>query len=536
MTFEEQMRNDGWKNTYDEHPKVAGEYLVQDHNGNRFKAMYYINKFGTRVWKGDKGYDICWWKGETMEQLTGEILNINNEYDTYQEYKAAVDAELQRSAESFVRIGYLLKVARDTDILKESGYGSVNEFAEKEYGLDKSQVSRFIRINDEYSEGGYSDKLQEKYRDFGYAKLAMMLTLPAAVSEELTAAYTKSEIGMLKEEIDEENKVSDLEVMMEEPDRQQESYGLVGKVLHQLGHDDPDMYLRIFDAVMKTDYEVDGAITPLVKKLTEALAPSGEAMHSVRIAGEGRKLLSVKGPDVDPVIIDVRRESKTSVGWNNFIGDAQSLYSEILMLEEKEGWEKLYGEPFPVKEEPKNTTVAPVQPKKEKKVTKAKVEKPTKLHKEQAESRNNDQEENHETEEQAVSQDPDMEQSAAVSNNADSETPDIDRNEAEPTDNASGTNRGDGTPSSDDDEDAGNEPPAAGQIDGQMNIEDFPEYMPEKGSKPQQLNAAAGYLMVLKDNLDIVYSLAEKGNIAGAEARLEAVRGTLHKIAELTEA
>ena len=162
-----------------------------------------------------------------MESLAGEVININNEYGSYQEYKAAVDTELQRSAESFVRIGYLLKVARDTDILKESGYGSVNEFAEREYGLDKSQVSRFIRINDEYSENGYSDKLQEQYRDFGYAKLALMLTLPAAVREELTAAYTKSEIGMIKEEIEEENKVSYLEVMMEEKNQQHEEYGIV---------------------------------------------------------------------------------------------------------------------------------------------------------------------------------------------------------------------------------------------------------------------------------------------------------------------
>ena len=118
-----------------------------------------------------------------MEPLTGEVLNIGNEYGSYQEYKEAVDTELQKSAEGFVRIGYLLKVARDTDILKESGYGSVNEFAEAEYSLDKSQVSRFIRINDEYSEGGYSDRLQTKYRNFGYAKLAIMLTLPAAVNE-----------------------------------------------------------------------------------------------------------------------------------------------------------------------------------------------------------------------------------------------------------------------------------------------------------------------------------------------------------------
>ncbi|RAZ94931.1 hypothetical protein DK853_32625, partial [Klebsiella oxytoca] len=88
---------------------------------------------------------------------------------------------------------------------------SVNEFAEAEYSLDKSQVSRFIRINDEFSENGYSDRLQERYQRFGYAKLALMLMLPAAVNEELTADYTKKEIQTIKEEIDEENQRTDIE-------------------------------------------------------------------------------------------------------------------------------------------------------------------------------------------------------------------------------------------------------------------------------------------------------------------------------------
>ena len=135
---------------------------------------------------------------------TGEILNINNEYASYDAYKAAVDAELKKTAESFVRIGYLLKVARDTDILKDSGYSNVNDFAWKEYKLERSQVSRFIRINDEFSEGGYSDVLQERYRGIGYAKLAVMLTLPAAVNEELSGSYSKAEILAVKDEVETE--------------------------------------------------------------------------------------------------------------------------------------------------------------------------------------------------------------------------------------------------------------------------------------------------------------------------------------------
>ena len=38
-------------------------------------------------------------------------------YATYQDYKLQLDTELKKTTEGFVKIGYLLKVAKDTDIL-----------------------------------------------------------------------------------------------------------------------------------------------------------------------------------------------------------------------------------------------------------------------------------------------------------------------------------------------------------------------------------------------------------------------------------
>ena len=312
-----------------------------------------------------------------MEGLTGEILNINNEYASYSEYKAAVDEELKKSAESFVRIGYLLKVARDTDILKESGYSNMNEFAWNEYKLDRSQVSRFIRINDEFSEGGYSAILQEQYRGMGYAKLAIMLTLPAAVNEEISENYSKAEIQAIKDEVEAEKQISDLEVMMEPKNEDQEQKGIFEKVLHQLGYEHPEMYLKLHDAVENTVY--DGSNMPVIRKLMDALAPSGEALIMVRVPGEGKKMLSIKGENTEPVIVDIRSNEKRTCTWNDFIIDVECLCDDA---DAKKSWEKIYGEPFPVKEEPKKAPVAPVQQSKPSKVTKAKVkkdaEKPTK--------------------------------------------------------------------------------------------------------------------------------------------------------------
>ena len=171
------------------------------------------------------------------------------EYQSYEEYKQAVNTVLNRTVEDFVLTGYLLKQGRDTDILKNSGYSNVNEFAWAEYKLEATQVSRYIRINDRFSEGGYSPNLQEHYQGFGYAKLALMLTLPDSVAEELTPAYSKSEIQQVKEEIESEEKITDIEVILEGEKEEQRDLNNLEKAIHQLCMDEPDLYLQLRNTV-----------------------------------------------------------------------------------------------------------------------------------------------------------------------------------------------------------------------------------------------------------------------------------------------
>lgn len=509
-----------------------------------------------------------------MEPLTGEVLNINNEYGSYQEYKAAVDTELQKSAESFVRIGYLLKVARDTDILKESGYGSVNEFAEAEYSLDKSQVSRFIRINDEYSEDGYSDRLQEKYRNFGYAKLAIMLTLPAAVGEELTADYSKSEIQTIRAEIDEENKRTDIEVMLERKDERQQEYTLFGKVLYQIGRDRPELYLQMYDAVAEAVH--DAPNVPVVNKLVDALAPAGEGMVSVRIPGEGKMLLSIKGSGADPAVVNVRSGEKETCTWDEFITDMESLCEGN---DAKESWKILYGEEFPEEK----MAVAPVQPdreakqapKKPQRVTISKPQTPEKTKEDNSlttdrqteyiEAGRQDQKEegqNHNEKAEVAPVQPEndtenMQNDTAGDQDSPGGMPDapdtvssipeeadsedsvphgVNRDDPEPAYHASGTSGGDAAAVVGDDAGVKEGPAAAvltKDVSGQMNISDFPEYMPENGGPEQKIDIKTGYLNALKDTLFKVYTLTERGEYQWAEEHLEAVRGTIRKIRSL---
>jgi len=270
----------------------------------------------------------------------------------YSEYKMALDTELQKTADSFVKIGYLLKLARDTNVLAESGYKTVAEFAAAEYNLDKTQVSRFISINDKFSEGGYSDHLMQAYRGYGYAKLTIMLQLPAEINEELTPRYSKAEIQSIKDEVDEEKKVTDIERMLEgESDKP-----LISQVIMAIGKDHPELYLKIGKKILDDECTDDD--------IAEMMAPQGEITYSVRVQGRGRVMLMISEESVK--MVNTRTGEKEETDWDE-IG---YWWSEIAGSEK--AWESLYGEPFPEKAE-----VAPVQqkkPEKSSKVVKAKPE------------------------------------------------------------------------------------------------------------------------------------------------------------------
>ena len=283
---------------------------------------------------------------------------------TFSEWQQELDTELVKSAESFVKIGYLLKVARDTDILANTGYANVVEFAKARYGLDKTQVSRFIHINDRFSEGGNSAELQDRYKGMGYAKLTIMLQLPDEINEEISADFSKSEIEDIKKEIDEENKISDIEVWMEGTQEEAEKYNELGQVMYQLLHDMPELFTKIAQSSIETE------------ELMNILAPSGEMIYSVRIPGTGRLMLSIKVNTGRITITNVRSMEKTE--WN--IEDLADFVVDILSRADTEdpvkAWTSIYKEEYPKKVE-----IAPVQQekpvkRKEKKVQKAKIEKP----------------------------------------------------------------------------------------------------------------------------------------------------------------
>ena len=116
--------------------------------------------------------------------------------DEWIQWKEDIREKLRETAENFVYIGYRLKQIRDSGMY--GGAADIFEFARSEYGLGKSTVSRFIAINEKFSEGGNSLELRAPYRAIGSSKLSEMLTLTDEECSLITEKNLKILAGRLR--------------------------------------------------------------------------------------------------------------------------------------------------------------------------------------------------------------------------------------------------------------------------------------------------------------------------------------------------
>lgn len=258
---------------------------------------------------------------------------------SYNEYRQDMMQELSKASESFVRIGYLLKVARDTEVLKGTEYESdYLAFAEGEFGLDKSQVSRFIRINDKFSVGGNSVELLPQYQGFGTRKLGIMIMLPEELTEELSPDYTVEEINEIKEVVKEEQEITPVEAMVERMGSNiSDETPLIEYCIEKILEETPDTYVD----VMK---DIDRAY--------KILAPISEMMYIVKVGGIGKVMVTFHDDNV--TLYSIRNGNKETVERAAVVETVKKVLLPFMKPENpEESYSIQFGKEFPKKEEPK---------------------------------------------------------------------------------------------------------------------------------------------------------------------------------------
>ena len=252
--------------------------------------------------------------------MNGLIENVEPEIKIYSDLKNAVDKAMAQAVENFVLIGYLLRKAKEEpELLLGSGYSDYKEFAQSEYGLEESQVSRFISINERYGDGA---QLLPQFRGYGQSKLAEMLTLPAAVAEELPKDITRQEIRDLKKEIAEENKISELELHVERAEHP--NVDIWREFLKDWMHRNPQKYLEI---------DIDDEYETLLMNCA----------LTARVPGEGKFMMTEKDREI--TLTNLRTSEKQKLTTEEVEDLIDEINSENLFT--VAAWQEIFGEDFP---------------------------------------------------------------------------------------------------------------------------------------------------------------------------------------------
>jgi hypothetical protein len=137
---------------------------------------------------------------QVSEELQ-EVINTNPEWYKelqYKDVKVFILDNINSTCRSFVAIGYYLKYIRDKKLFKLDGHEDIWDFAQAEFGISKSQASKFMNINDKFSKDGNSPILLDKYKEFSSSKLSEMLYLTDDQLEQVTVGTTVAQIREIR--------------------------------------------------------------------------------------------------------------------------------------------------------------------------------------------------------------------------------------------------------------------------------------------------------------------------------------------------
>ena len=221
--------------------------------------------------------------------------------DDWMNMKEQLKKDLNGVAESFVRIGYILRKIEEQQLYQKDGYDTIADFARKEYGLSSSTVSRFMAINAKYSIDGYSERLRPEFAGIGSSKLAEMLTLPDGDLEMIRPGTTRETIRELKQ------------FNSQAP----EEAGNLQELIQSFFRDHPGK--------LKNLYASEAFATGDVEEMVEQINPSGNLSYR-----KGIYFLMMYGPSEGLKIKKFGQPKPEDMSWADFFFLTREIFGEEL--------------------------------------------------------------------------------------------------------------------------------------------------------------------------------------------------------------
>lgn len=223
----------------------------------------------------------------------------------WMEMKEQLKRDLNGVAESFVRIGYILRKIEEQQLYQKDGYETIADFAKTEYGLSPSTVSRFMAINAKYSIDGYSERLRPEFAGIGSSKLAEMLTLPDGDLEMIRPETTRETIRELKQ------------FNAQEPG----GSGDFQELIKSFFRDNPGK--------LKNLYASEAFATGDVEEMVERINPGGNLSYR-----KGIYFLMMYGPSEGLKIKKFGQPKPDDMSWADFFFLTREIFGEELPEEE----------------------------------------------------------------------------------------------------------------------------------------------------------------------------------------------------------
>lgn len=124
---------------------------------------------------------------------------------------------------NYIRLGFHLSEFSRMEYYKDFGFSSLEEFADKNLGMEKSALSRCINVFRRfavYECGQFRMYLNDRFQDFSYSQLCEMLPLKDSLLAKVTPDMTVKQIRELKKNGDVSRKYEDVsQVATSQPEK-----------------------------------------------------------------------------------------------------------------------------------------------------------------------------------------------------------------------------------------------------------------------------------------------------------------------------
>ena len=134
--------------------------------------------------------------------MTEMLAKVYDEQMGFDDVCTLIREKQANMAVNYVAIGFFLRKARERQLYLAGEYKNIFEMAGAEFGMARQTAEHCMKVNEKFSEDGYSPKLAQPYREYGKSQLQEMLYLTDEQLEDVRPEMTVKDIRNIRKPVE----------------------------------------------------------------------------------------------------------------------------------------------------------------------------------------------------------------------------------------------------------------------------------------------------------------------------------------------